>query len=313
MVFQNVDEFYSSCLRSEILQENNPVCFALDENDDLLSTPFEFVAGDLSSLGLGDKKLTFEFFMANANNFLNCRDFLDKSGLIKELKALISGKKKCLSFDFPLSVTKQHRLLSCLVFYSASRHGFGIIVKRLKGLEAQVDAFYRKAQIDFTTGLFCKERCLSAINETKLDGKSFVAFADMNNFKLINDLYGHVLGDALLKKFATAINENKERNFSAYRFGGDEFVIIGRNVTQNAMETLLESSFKDFNTNTPQNISVGFSAGVVQSYSCLSDPLYLIRCSDKAMYLAKKNKVPFYFMSEKEAKQVLLEETGGVL
>ena len=51
-------------------------------------------------------------------------------------------------------------------------------------------------------------------------------FLDLNNFKQVNDLYGHSEGDNLLRKIAKAIKENVRQTDFVIRYGGDEFIIV---------------------------------------------------------------------------------------
>lgn len=53
-----------------------------------------------------------------------------------------------------------------------------------------------------------------------------IVFLDVDDFKDINDTYGHQYGDELLKTVATVLDEQKPEGSMVYRFGGDEFVVF---------------------------------------------------------------------------------------
>ncbi len=84
---------------------------------------------------------------------------------------------------------------------------------------------------DYTTGAFNKMFITTCLNEEieashKKDKKLTVAMIDVDNFKTINDTYGHLYGDYVLKRIANTIKYNLRHNDIVGRYGGDEFFII---------------------------------------------------------------------------------------
>ena len=117
---------------------------------------------------------------------------------------------------------------------------------------------------------------------------------DIDDFKKINDKYGHLKGDEVLKKVGTAINNSVREMDLAARYGGEEMaVIIPRvdieqtfNAAQRIRKTIEEIQFKDF--------SVTVSIGLSQTNRRIDTPDKLIHAADLALYKAKnkgKNKV----------------------
>ena len=51
---------------------------------------------------------------------------------------------------------------------------------------------------------------------------------DIDNFKFINDTYGHTIGDEALRQIAMRLTEVSDINFTPYRFAGDEFIVIAK-------------------------------------------------------------------------------------
>ncbi|MCR4735278.1 MAG: sensor domain-containing diguanylate cyclase [Treponema sp.] len=89
------------------------------------------------------------------------------------------------------------------------------------------------ASLDQLTGLYSKQTALftlkKEIDYAERNGTTVaVCFIDMNNFKQINDTYGHTTGDAALIKVAKRITESVRNEDIVARFGGDEFLIIFR-------------------------------------------------------------------------------------
>ena len=89
------------------------------------------------------------------------------------------------------------------------------------------------ATLDQLTGLYTKQTAIFSLEKEldyakRNDSQVAVCFIDMNNFKQINDNYGHTIGDAALSKVAKRLMESVRPEDIIARFGGDEFIIIFR-------------------------------------------------------------------------------------
>ncbi len=131
-----------------------------------------------------------------------------------------------------------------------------------------------------------------------------VALADIDNFKKINDTYGHKKGDEILHKVAHQLILNLRSSDMVFRYGGEEFLIIFTdNVNQAQVAKILERVRVSIKNNTETTISIGFS--MKDRSSSIED---LIHFADLALYKAKrtgKNKVVLY---EKEVLNVETKE-----
>ncbi|HKM08715.1 MAG TPA: GGDEF domain-containing protein, partial [Sphaerochaeta sp.] len=116
----------------------------------------------------------------------------------------------------------------------------------------------------------------------------------------INDLYGHLAGDAILKGFASLVNQVLKHTHTIARFGGDEFIIslVGMSTEQileksNELRLAVEEhQFIYENFRIPVCISIGVAVASPQA----DDINGLVGWADKALYEAKKqgrNKVVF--------------------
>ena len=72
------------------------------------------------------------------------------------------------------------------------------------------------------------------------DKKCYLAMLDMDNFKSLNDNYGHVKGDSALIKFARFLKDSFRAEDIVGRFGGDEFIVAAQNLTQEQFTQRLE-------------------------------------------------------------------------
>jgi diguanylate cyclase (GGDEF)-like protein len=134
---------------------------------------------------------------------------------------------------------------------------------------------------------FSKE--LSKIKRYKTDG--CLALIDLDDFKYINDNYGHNMGDKALKFFADFLKNNLRESDIYARMSGDEFVILFINCTkQNAVERL-EGIRSLLIKQEFMNLTINFSYGVSQINSDLDvTPDDIFGAADKEMYLDKKKK-----------------------
>lgn len=121
---------------------------------------------------------------------------------------------------------------------------------------------------------------------------------DVNNFKYINDTYGHQAGDACIKHVAEVIGRNIRRSDWLARWGGDEFVVGLRDANPFAQtETILQRivrDLKDSPLRMPQGEELTLTATVGASrYSGEADLRELLAKADEAMYEAKREGRPW--------------------
>lgn len=114
---------------------------------------------------------------------------------------------------------------------------------------------------------------------------------DLDRFKQINDNYGHIVGDAVLKSFADCIIECMRSSDIVFRYGGEEFVILLRNTKIAGAQLLAERMRKnveemkfDYN-NIKLNISVSIGLAELQEGD---DRLKLVERADTLLYKAKE-------------------------
>jgi len=114
-----------------------------------------------------------------------------------------------------------------------------------------------------------------------------LAFLDIDKFKDINDLYGHVVGDQVLSKFVESMKGQMRGTDEIYRIGGDEFILLFKeSKKEEIMKRISDVNFSRF-TVEDHEISVAFSFGIVQQTSPPKDLNSLIKDADKLMYLNK--------------------------
>jgi len=120
-------------------------------------------------------------------------------------------------------------------------------------------------------------------------------FIDMNNFKGVNDSFGHECGDRVLKEIARRIKNNIDENDLVFRLGGDEFVIISQFFNEKATMDSgrhLVATVTDTYLVEGRNFMLGASMGIAlfpQNGRSLDQ---LLRAADISMYQAKRLRLP---------------------
>ncbi len=152
---------------------------------------------------------------------------------------------------------------------------------------------------DDCTGLF-NSRHLFSVTESEIErSRRFnlpfsLIFIDLDHFKRVNDLYGHLTGSRLLAEIAGTIKHNVRGIDSAFRYGGDEFIVLlpqtGKDaaleVTQRLLHSLRETRYL---------LSEGLNLTVLASFGIASYPedgnsiQEIIGAADEMMYLVKNS------------------------
>jgi diguanylate cyclase (GGDEF)-like protein/PAS domain S-box-containing protein len=150
--------------------------------------------------------------------------------------------------------------------------------------------------------LLLNDRLEHAINHANRFNKCVaVIFCDLDNFKPINDTYGHSVGDEILKGVAESLRDILRKEDTICRFGGDEFVILVEELKSfEYLEKILEKIKNISQTtfiieNIPINVGMSIGAAIYPNDS--TSPEALLRCADEAMYKAKKsgkNRIAYY-------------------
>lgn len=124
----------------------------------------------------------------------------------------------------------------------------------------------------------------------KKRGEEFVfVMIDIDNFKRVNDTYGHESGDIVLKALGKLLAENySNNNLHCYRYGGEEFSIIIRHCPVDGAVVITDSirqAFSNMEWTFKGGLRITLSAGVASSVG-VED---VVKCADDNLYKAKMN------------------------
>ena len=235
--------------------------------------------------------------------------------LSESLQRVAKGSEKALDrFDDHLD--EHNRLLgeSAEAIEEQNIHKIGKLQKRIEKLEKENEALKRylqekrvklefiekkfetvqqEANIDALTKVFSRKKFEEDMQKLQKEHIPFsVIFLDIDDFKRINDTYGHQVGDRVLREIGEILNTYLRKGTFAYRYGGEEFVVIllksdleaARSVAERLKEVIEHRSIRI----DEQVLDFTASFGVVQREEDESVADVLKR-ADEALYEAKRS------------------------
>jgi len=155
----------------------------------------------------------------------------------------------------------------------------------------------RQALVDGLTGLANRRQCEESLatelaRAERLGGPIALVFADLDDFKSVNDRYGHPAGDAVLRELAEVLRENVREIDTAGRWGGEEFLVLlpgtdaaGAARLAERLRTALEARTMLTPDGTALRITASFGVAAQPPAAGASE---LVRAADGALYEAKR-------------------------
>jgi diguanylate cyclase (GGDEF)-like protein len=168
---------------------------------------------------------------------------------------------------------------------------FMLIYVIRRHFESTQELLTKIATTDDLTGVSNRRHLIDTLEvdarNAKITSKLAVLFADVNDFKLINDNYGHYKGDEVLKCLGKTLKENLRPTDYCGRYGGDEFILVFRNTNLDEAKMISERIEQKFNENVKKivdndiSLAFGFASGEGKSVE------EILREADLKMYMDK--------------------------
>ena len=158
---------------------------------------------------------------------------------------------------------------------------------------AENDKLHQDALLEQLTGLYNRNAFVAQLDEhiRNFDDERPLCLAvlDIDNFKRVNDTYGHASGDAVLAQLANVLKSHCTENTTAYRYGGEEFVIVfaGKSLSESAR--IVEEMLADFRSYAFPfaKEAITFSAGIAEYTPDITRDQFFQQADD-TMYKAKR-------------------------
>ena len=174
-----------------------------------------------------------------------------------------------------------------------------VLLRRIENIthnSEKIKGLAHEATIDQLTGFLNKSGVTAKLEKICRTEKGALMILDLDSFKPVNDIYGHDMGDKMLKAFADLVRRCTRSEDIIGRVGGDEFVCFCHKVTD---EEIVQKLIRRMNEQIPMeakklmgsdcNIPLGVSAGTVIVSGDGGDYEELFKQADKALLFIKQN------------------------
>jgi diguanylate cyclase (GGDEF)-like protein len=221
------------------------------------------------------------------------------------LIAWFSGKYSGIAFSFfaafiwlaaDLANKHYYSYVGLYFWNTAIRLGFFIIVALLLSiLKSVLENERRLARTDSLTDAmnsrYFLELVQNEVERASRYGRSFsLAYLDCDNFKEVNDRFGHNIGDEVLREVVHGINKQLRSTDFVGRLGGDEFAILFPETDQEAVQAVISRIQGDLLVEMEShNWGVTFSIGVLTCEGGVCTGINLIKQADNLMYSVKRD------------------------
>lgn len=213
------------------------------------------------------------------------RELNDRIALLTDLQEAQHNRIQYQTYTIILSVI----VITLLVV------GFLVIVRKIKKVNLLKNKMYYQSITDELTGIYNRRKIFEILVNEK-ETSSVVALIDIDNFKQINDSLGYLIGDEVLKTVVETIKESIRKNDDIGRYGGEEFIIILRDIDFDEAINLLEVIRKTVESLEWQynGLRTSVSIGVAKNTGAEAEDIF--REVDRLVHEAKrtgKNKLVY--------------------
>jgi len=216
--------------------------------------------------------------------------------MVKAILSRIDKEYKIILFN-KLKITQFNKHESKTDLLLSMQQEFEELVNNFDDMKRNEEKRLKELSIrDGLTSLYNHRYFHEYMQEKLCNSKDPVSllFCDIDQFKVINDTYGHMVGDCIITEVASAIKNEVKDVKGVFRYGGEEFIVILENYsTEQAYEVAEKIRLNTCGTNIfdkyGEKISTSISIGIASYPYHAVDTKNLLEKADKAMYCAKQS------------------------
>ena len=289
--FKSIEDEYGIDLLKEVyFPENHHLVFCFDrtKNDRIM----HLLSGDPTKLGFENKtSFLFDELAKHIEKHNAISEIEGKESFLEDLAYKISVVKQDTNLYIPINF-KDKTVWVLVGFDVIQKADKELIIGRISRMypaTPEAVIYYQKTYQDPLTRLFTRETLKNHIEHASYYEGAYGLYFDIDNFKRINDSYGHYEGDLFLKTFANRLIDNYEKDVIYYRLGGDEFFVYVINHTEQMVIDRAKKliDLMEHLSKKGEAVGISVSIGIIPIKSIDKDYQLLLDAGDKAMYLSK--------------------------
>ncbi len=304
-----LDEFYvSEDVHKTIASLSESMLFEWDLHGKTLYVSQNF--RDTFDLDYEKANIFEDSFLSSLMSEVDARHF------VKDMGTLNEGLREYVENEFQIK-TRSNTEIWVNIKASAFTNRSGVVTKII-GVITDINnrkksslQLSQKASYDFLSQLYNRSTFLKELQKLldlkRINERYAILFIDVDDFKFINDRYGHNVGDEVIKYVSDTIKECLGKGGIAGRFGGDEFVICltdkekVNHVDDFSMSIIdaLYAGYKCAAAGVTLNINASVGIALVPDHGTGAEEL--VGAADEAMYFVKKNGKSNYHIYDPEA------------
>lgn len=197
--------------------------------------------------------------------------------------------------------TKRQIETSCfLLLLLALAMDITLVIWMQKNYQAKIAGYvYQETELDALTGAISRKYGEGLLEEArekvgKIKGLNCLMIIDLDHFKEVNDSYGHNMGDIVLKRISYSIQESFLEEASLIRWGGDEFLLLWKNLPEEEFCQIGEKVLNciravPFVTEEQKEFHMTASLGISRFLEEDTSFLETLKRADEALYISKEN------------------------
>ncbi len=307
-------EHHIDLLYDVFLHENESIFFIIEGIKDVTSRPLIHLYGDYANYNLPNSLETIDQLLGLIDKKSEICEIRGIKEYTEEIRRELDSDQTKIVLYLPLIVNEVKHYLELKMYRYYDKNKCLLILNPIDVKKVNLETLYYESYKDSLTGLFNYNTCIFHLNKTY--GDHYFGFLDLDNFKDINDTYGHKKGDEVLALIGKKLIAMADEHVIMYRKSGDEFLFmtIGLNLEETKdLVAKIQNVIRGIHLPA---LKVDSSVGIVEYKD--NNPFYTVfdalTLADIAMYMSKnKGRGSVTFLDEEQIKDTIefgpLDET----